>query len=329
VIVCLSRTSINKTGFVNKEIRFALDAADEQPEGKVFIIPTRLEDCPVPERLSKWQWVNLYAPNGYEKLLRGLRKCARDQGIEILLSPINIGGMQFMPVPAGSFLMGSRDDNPDAFDDEKAQHTLELPNYYMARLPVTNQQFSEFLDESKIQHTWVGDWKRKSDHPVVNVTWHDAVAFCRWFSEKHQAELPAGMALALPSEAEWEKAARGEFGREYPWGDSFDPALCNTYEGGKGDTTPAGAYSSAGDSPYGCADMAGNVWEWTRSLDRPYPYQPGGERENLAAGASGARVLRGGSWHSNRNHARCAFRGRDAHYSSNVSVRLVLAPNCI
>jgi hypothetical protein len=266
VIVCLSVSSINKSGFVNKEIKLALDVADEQPEGKIFVIPARLESCEVPDRLRGWQWVDLFDKKGYSKLVRGLKACMQERGINIdelepaqLRSAFTIGGMDFVLIPAGKFIMGIRDDNADLHRGEKLQHIVQLPDYYIGRFPVTNLQFNEFIKESQIQHEWIQNWQEKLAHPVVNITWRDAMAFCQWLHGKYRDELPAGMSLTLPSEAEWEKAARGEFGKEYPWGDRFDKALCNTWEGGKHGTTPVGAYSPEGDSPYGAVDMAGNV----------------------------------------------------------------------
>jgi len=142
---------------------------------------------------------------------------------------------------------------------------------------------------------------------VVYVFWHDAVVYCRWLSEV------TGRPYRLPSEAEWEKGARGTDGRIYPWGNQWDAERCNNKEGGKGDTTPVGAYPQ-GASPYGPLDMAGNVWEWTRSLwgkdwkepSFKYPYDPDDGREDLEA--EGYRVLRGGSWFFSRDLARCVER---------------------
>jgi formylglycine-generating enzyme required for sulfatase activity len=156
---------------------------------------------------------------------------------------------------------------------------------------------------------------------VVNVSWHDAVAYCRWLSEV------TGKSIRLPTEAEWEKAARGEKDqREYPWGDEWDPAKCNNSELGLGDTTPVGIFP-AGASPYGVLDMLGNVWEWTVSHYRPYPYNPADGREDENAGDDVARVLRGGSFYDSRRGVRCAARVRhdpDARYDS-IGFRVVLA----
>jgi formylglycine-generating enzyme required for sulfatase activity len=173
---------------------------------------------------------------------------------------------------------------------------------------VTNQQFAQFIEATQLKHDWVDGWKDKLDHPVVNVPWHAAMDYCRWLNEILRLELPGGTAVCLPSEAEWEKAARGEYGNEWPWGNEFDLARCNTSESGKGGTTPVRAYTPQGDSPCGCADMAGNVWEWTRSLYTSYPYDPQDGRENLEPPYNAPRVLRGGGFGFDAWLARCAFR---------------------
>ncbi len=178
-----------------------------------------------------------------------------------------------------------------ASDDEQPQHRLTLPEFYIGKYPVTNEQYAAFVKatgQAAPRH-----WKNgqipagKENHPVVNVSWRDAVAFCRWLSQA------SGKSLRLPTEAEWEKAARGRDGRIYPWGNQPPTKeLCN-FGGNVGDTTPVGQYP-AGASPCGALDMAGNVWEWTGSLYRPYPYQP--EDGRNSPDGEGPRVVRGGSW---------------------------------
>jgi formylglycine-generating enzyme required for sulfatase activity len=160
---------------------------------------------------------------------------------------------------------------------------------------------------------------------VVNVSWYDAMAYCRWLEERLQVPgstlnvwregqlgtlnlKPGTFAVRLPSEAEWEKGARGTDGRIYPWGDQWDAARCNAEKGLSGDTTPVGAYPN-GASPYGVLDMAGNVWEWTRSLEKSYPYDPDDGREDPEA--AGARVVRGGAFLDGARFVRCAVRDRD------------------
>ena len=210
--------------------------------------------------------------------------------------------------------MGSADNDKGAENDEKPQHNVDLPyDYYLGRFPITREQYAMYVKAKSVKqplNNWekkhVNNWERKRDHPVVNVSWDDAMAYCKWLDEDLKGKPPAGLVLRLPTEAEWEKAARGEMGMTYPWGDAFDKNNCNTSEGGKGSTTPVGAYSPQGDSPYGCADMSGNVWEWTYSLFKPYPYKAHDGRED--ENASGNRVLRGGSYYYGGMNARCACR---------------------
>jgi formylglycine-generating enzyme required for sulfatase activity len=261
-----------------------------------------------------------------KKFLLGLRAFTKDH--HAATSPsITIGNMEFIFIPAGKFVMGSRDDNPLALDYEKPQHIVELADYFIGRTPVTKGQFDEFARADIYRSVvWTKNWFDNLDHPMVNVTWDDAMAFCHWYNDQHKAELPADMTLTLPTEAEWEKAARGESGREYPWGEKFDPTRCNTREGGKGDTTPVGAYSPQGDSPYGAVDVAGNVWEWCHSLFEPYPYQvPDGREDEIQQDIS---CLRGGGWGDDQEHARCAFRlrYRARVFQQSIGFRCVLSP---
>lgn len=181
-------------------------------------------------------------------------------------------GKDYVRIPAGEFLYG----------DDKKKKTL--PEYWIARTPVTNAEYARFVAETRRNppEHWKGKTppKELADHPVVYVNWDDAVAYAEWAGGR------------LPTEEEWEKAARGADGREYPWGDTFDKDKCNSEESGIKETTPVGKYSPAGDSPYGIVDMAGNVWEWTATeYDK-----------------EGRRVVRGGAFSSTGRDVRCAYR---------------------
>jgi formylglycine-generating enzyme required for sulfatase activity len=391
VIICLSNHSVNKEGFVQREIRYAYDLALEKPDGVIFLIPLRLEECEVPRGMRSFQWVDYFGvekEEQYSNLLEAMKlrhkqkislekppaqpvgrvsnptetvapkqsqaeSLTYDAGLlknteEInkyasLIDSVSISseelkrqydqleaiaieqgalykkdnktpdklilsnGMDFMRVPAGKFLMGSTKENKSASEDEHPQHTVDIPyDYWMARYPVTNELYNAYTKAKNIKHP-VDDWGKKEDHPVTCVKWIDAMAYCQWLNETLQSEFKIqNLQLRLPSEAEWEKAARGTDGLEYPWGYTFYRGKCNTAEGGKGGTTPVGFYSPQGDSPYGCADMSGNVWEWTHSLKKAYPYNYKDGREDEKV--SGYRVSRGGNFFNSENAARCAFR---------------------
>ena len=237
------------------------------------------------------------------------------------------GGLECVRVPLGEFILGSREDNKLAYSGEKPQQTVRIEvDYWIGRYLVTNRQNIEFVGQTGHDLKKLDDWQKKIDHPAVNVSWYDAQGFCRWLNEMHGSELPEGYIFRLPTEAEWEKAARGEFGFEWPWGNDFDPNKCNSSEGGKGTTTPVGAYSSAGgDSPCGAADIAGNVWEWTQSLFKPYPYNAGDGREDIKA--EGHRVVRGGSFDRHQRLARCGSRFGNDPYGSDeyLGFRVVIS----
>jgi len=226
-------------------------------------------------------------------------------------------------IPTGEFLMGSE---LGAFvrEAEQPQHTLYLSGYYLAKTPVTNVQYNAFVQAThrrRPKHWEGGEPPRgKDDHPVVYVSWDDAVAYCNWLAEV------TGRPYQLPSEAEWEKGARGSDGRIYPWGNQWDAKWCNAGEGSKLDTTPVGAYPQ-GASPHGLLGMAGNVWEWTRSIAKDYPYDPKDGRENLKA--KGHLVFRGGAFDFNEWYARCANRDWNVRFLQwpDLGFRVMVLPD--
>jgi formylglycine-generating enzyme required for sulfatase activity len=224
-------------------------------------------------------------------------------------------------VGEGEFLRGTRDGEID----EQPQRSVHLSAYQIGRYPVTNLEYQAFVQATAhaAPRYWEGDVAPEGlgDHPVVNISYNDATAYCAWLSQVK------GVTYRLPTEAEWEKAARGTDGLIYPWGNEFDPEWCNTAESGSGGTTPVGHYSPGGDSPCGCADMAGNVWEWC--LDwYGRDYYDVAPRENPPGLAEGnRRVVRGGSWSDVARLARCASRDwlDPDRRSSGLGFRVVVA----
>jgi formylglycine-generating enzyme required for sulfatase activity len=219
-------------------------------------------------------------------------------------------------VPAGPFNMGSN----YGYSNEQPVHRVNLDKFYIDKYEVTNTQFAAFLREQGNQEEGGTNWLRPDAsrisqngrawqiaagydrHPVTGVSWYGAKAYCEWRGGR------------LPTEAEWEKAARGDDQRTYPWGEQVSCNLANYYPSDSdnscvGDTTPVGAYP-AGVSSYGAYDMAGNVWEWVQSEYRDYPYKADGGRENLDS-TDVHRVLRGGSWDFLEIYARASNRNDD------------------
>jgi toxoflavin biosynthesis protein ToxD len=334
VLVCLSNNSITKRGYIQKELRYVVDIALEIPEEEIFVIPLRLEECTPPRSLRDWQYSDYFEEKrerAYQRLMVSLKRRADSLELKLdkltpqeekpveekkpviesskpaqIVTPSNkitlSNSMEFMRVPAGKFLMGSDDDKKH----EKTLHTVDIPyDYWLARFPVTNELYNTYTKAKSIKHP-VDGWEKNADNPVVNIKWDDAMTYCQWLNNLLNADFPSDLVLRLPTEAEWEKAARGTNGRAYPWGNVFVKNKCNTSEDSKGSTTSIGVYSPHGDSPYGCADMAGNVWEWTHSLKKAYPYNINDGREEEKV--FNRRVLRGGCFILPREFARCAYR---------------------
>jgi formylglycine-generating enzyme required for sulfatase activity len=222
------------------------------------------------------------------------------------VSLVDKNGAEYAFVPAGSFLMGSDGDtDPLAGSAEQPQRSIYLSFYWIGRTEVTNDQYAGFVTATG--HDAPYDWENgrvpsgRESYPVGNVSWDDGVAFTEWLAKE------TGMAFRLCTEAEWEKACRGTDGRIYPWSDAWDESKANTTEGGPGTTTAVDSYSPAGDSPYGVADMAGNVWEWTSTRYGDYPYDSTDGREAINR-TNVSLVARGGSFNVDARGARCAAR---------------------
>lgn len=274
-------------------------------------------------------------------------------------------GLDYCPsmvfVPAGKFIMGHKRD----FGHDADPHVVWQDQYWIGRYPVTVKEYSYFIDGDGYEDPryWTSealewkstqdrdqplDWqvqKARENYPVVGISWYEALAYCLWLSEKLKEK------VLLPTEAQWEKAARGTDGRDYPWGFYSTWATnhpvpwskCNCKQTKKGEIDPVGEYSPESDSPYGVADMAGNVWEWTRTIRAPYPWSDTDgrnklegarsrtvkEKQRLANSLSEAygrsvdpdsstvnsllrpetsRILRGGAWHDEFYRALCGCR---------------------
>ncbi len=236
----------------------------------------------------------------------------------------------FVEISSGPFIMGS-DPKQDRYaqEEEQPQHKLTLPRYFISRYPVTVAQFRAFVEASGHNPAREESLLGLPNHPVVNVTWHEACKYCDWLTEtlKKWPGTPEPLAgllrggkwrIVLPSEAEWEKAARGNSQWIYPWGDEFDSNKANTEETSLNTTSAVGCFPG-GASPYGLLDLSGNVFEWTCSLwgkdfqklDFKYPYEAKDGREAIDAPDSVLRVLRGGSFFLYDSRlARCTYRLR-------------------
>ncbi len=215
-------------------------------------------------------------------------------------------------IPAGEFQMGSVDGD----DDEKPTHRVYLDAFYIDVCEVTNEDYKRFMDDTghPAPQYWSDDRFNAPDQPVVGVSWYDAAAYCQWAGRR------------LPTEAEWEKAARGELvGKKYPWGDSIDPSKAN-YGKKVGRTTPVGTYPPNG---YGLYDMAGNVWEWCMDESDGSFYQKPFDPKNPVSGPfirfdnqdfthfTKDHVLRGGCWHNPEGDLRVAQRNGDGSRNTN------------
>ncbi len=229
---------------------------------------------------------------------------------------------KMVAIPAGDFIMGSNEEDRDEksaeygimkpwFKDENPERRVHLPLYYLDQYEITNSDYRTFIQDTGRRPP--PDWANgqfppnRGRHPVIHVAWEDANAYCLWAGKR------------LPTEAEWEKAARGPNGPIYPWGDSFDPARANLNDQ-VGNTTEVGQYET-GKSPYGVYDMIGNVWEWTADWYKPYP----GSSDTSDSFGERFKVIRGNSWAGIGHYPREVYNEIKMH-NSRASFRLFLAP---
>jgi formylglycine-generating enzyme required for sulfatase activity len=210
-------------------------------------------------------------------------------------------GIIMVYIPPGQFKMGSND--PDAYDSEKPQHTVALDGYWIGKYEVTFSQYDRYCDEKGKKKPSDEGWGR-GKRPVINVSWDEANKYCQWLSEKTKK---TGLSFKLPTEAQWEKAARGTGSRKYPWGNNEpDKTLANFFSN-VGKTTPVGSYPK-GASLYGLLDMAGNVWEWCRDWYDGKYYHSSPEKNPTGPKSGTYRVVRGGSWGLSARYLRCSYR---------------------
>ncbi|MGH7494141.1 MAG: SUMF1/EgtB/PvdO family nonheme iron enzyme [bacterium] len=308
---------------------------------------------------------------------------------------LRVERMEFCLIPKGPFYMGSPLDEEAADDDEKTDNLTRHMDrdFWISRFPITNAQFQTFVKaggyeepkfwtEAKAAKVWKNGainsrWDNEprirpadfgspfnlSNHPAVGITWYEALAFARWLEKLYHERgwLDERWQVTLPSEAEWEKAARGGIHipsekivraihdldqghvelrenplpqRRYPWIGEEDSSRANYDHSGIGKTSPVGCFSN-GQSPYGCEEMSGNVWEWTRSLWGKYPYPDDQEgrkqREHLGASEDKSRVLRGGAFGNGGGGVRCAyrFRGGPDRQGGNFGFRVAALPSLL
>ncbi len=182
------------------------------------------------------------------------------------------------------------------FAKEAPRESVEVASFTIAATPVTSNLWQTFATSSGIGR----GVSTPSGHPIEGVRWAEAQLFCAWLSDA------LGEPFRLPTEAEWERAARGDDAREFPWGDQFDVSCANLAEANVGDTTPVGSFPR-GASPFGVLDLAGNVDEWTATTYAPYPGAPA-DVPAEESWALDSHVTRGGSWRQHRDLARCARR---------------------
>lgn len=302
-------------------------------QGKIFVkgktTPTKIE------LLSGEYTISLSKKPIYETVTTHISiEGGKFSELKIDLLPIPFLKEKFVRIPAGEFKMGDDRGNKD----EKPVHKIYLNEYWIGKYEVTVKEYAEFVYATNYKKP-VGDencnWdtQGRKNHPINYVSWNNAQAYVKWLSNHNKY----GLKFRLPTEAEWEKAARGSNGWVFPWGNNWDGKRINfsdknckklvrdnSTDDRYATTAPVGSYES-GKSYYGAYDMAGNVSEWTNSLYRPYPYNSNDERENIEL--PGNRVIRGGAWDCIPEYLQSFLRSKSSpnNQSPTIGFRIVIS----
>jgi formylglycine-generating enzyme required for sulfatase activity len=326
VLVFLSTRSVGKIGYVQREFRRALYHAEEQPEGFIHTIPVKLDDCEVPRRFSRHQWANLYESGAFERIVRALHYGLQQRG-QPLPTPLipepssapprvspperdmtpstpvglpeadgqtwtNSMGMEFVLIPAGTFMMGSLESDYEADDDEKPAHRVTISQpFFLGKYPVTQAQWEAVMGNNPSL------FQGNPNHPVESVSWDDVHAFLRKLHERER-----GGDYRLPTEAQWEYACRA--GTETSRYHHDLRAIAWYGDNSNGQPRPVGQQLP---NAWGLYDMLGNVLEWC--LDGKRKYTADAVTDPMGpTGAGAGRVLRGGSWDYPARFVRAARR---------------------
>jgi formylglycine-generating enzyme required for sulfatase activity len=344
-VALLSERGLSRNGFVHRELKKALEVMEEYPEGGIFLIPARLDDCqPQDEKLRGLHWADLFPDYdaGFGKIRRALefqrrrdeaegRRSDEELRVEVL-DPVedskkepknappepppkftNSLGMEFVWIPPGTFLMGSPEDEPERNDDEKQHEVTLTQGFYLQTTPVTQGQYEAVMGKNPSQFKKVG-----SEGPVEKVSWNDTQDFIRKLSENDPS-----VWYRLPTEAEWEYACRAGTKTAFYSGPitkptGFDPNLDKVGWFGKnsgGTTHPVGKKEP---NAWGLYDMHGNVWEWCQDWFGDYPDVPVTDPTGPESGAY--RVYRGGAWISLARHCRAASRNGNTPFNRDDSL---------
>ena len=337
ILVFFSRNSVAKRGYVQREMKMALEAWEEIPGNMIHTIPVRLDKCELPEPFGRYHHADLFNPRGFDRLVQGLQLGLEQRGIPkltLLESPsieseppsdnppppaaqsrpdtsvilpdeletfTNSISMKFVLIPAGDFTMGSPDSSQQASDHEKPSHRVKISQpFYLGKYPVTQAQWEAVMGNNP------SGFPGNPNHPVEHVSWDDVQEFLQKLNA-----LDHDRGYRLPTEAQWEYACRA--GTETPRYPGGVDAIAWYAENSDRNTHPVGEKDP---NSWGLSDMHGNVWEWVQDRYDGSYYQSSPIVDPECSDTGTYRVLRGGSWQNLEGHVRSACRyGRDPDYS--------------